>query len=178
MSKIFWASSQIDPETKKPRLDFGSEFNRSRFAQFLRDNVGVRFKIDPYTPESSKQRAWFEGALIPFLTYHQENLDWQDTDDLAKVRHWLKTEFNGTIVTVGDKAIKVPKSSKGELNRGLIERILDWAGEQGYSIELLDIAMYQDWRDRIYGMGGPTTYIEYLESIGKLRRSLSTKRID
>lgn len=175
MSKIFWASAQIDPETKRPKLDFGSDFNRSRFMDFLSKNIGIRFKIDPFTPESRAQRGWFEGALIPFLTYFQENMDWRDTDDRAKVCHVIKTEFNGVWATVGDKRGKVPKSTKGELNRGLIERIMDWAGEQGYPIEVLDPNIYKDWRDRIYPQGGAATFIEYLEEMGKLHRSFPQK---
>lgn len=174
MTKIFWCSAQLD-ENGQPRLDFGSDYNRARFRDFIRANIGLRFKLDPFTPESKEQRRWFEGALVPFITYFQENMDWHDTEDRAKVRHWLKTEFNGMFVTIGDKPHKVPKSTKGELNKGLIERIMDWAGEQGYPIEVLDPNVYKDWRDRIYGYGGAPTYIEYLESIGKLRRGFPQK---
>lgn len=172
MSKIFWAESKIDPVTKKASLSMGSEYNRARFADFLKENPGIRFRIDPFTPESKDQRRWFEGALIPFLTYFQENMDFKDRNDLELVRNWVKTEFNGKFITIGGKSLKVAKSTKGELSRGLIDRIMDWAGEQGYPIEYLLPDRYKKWRDEIYGYGGPPTYIEYLESTGELRKLL------
>lgn len=168
--KIFWASSQIDTETKKGKLSFGSAENRHRFQLFLDNNIGVRFRIDPYTPESSKQRRWFEGALIPFLTYFQDNLDWRDTEDLAKVRDWVKIEFNGQFITLHGKANKVPKSTRNQLNRGLIERIMDWAAEQGYPTDLLLPEKYKDWHDRIRPYEGPPTFIEYLEETSELKK--------
>lgn len=168
MSKIFWAQAEIGPDGEG-RLSLGSDYNRARFADFLRIHPGTRMRIDPYTPESSKQRKFFEGAIVPFVTFFQENLDYNDTDDLARVRDWLKIEFNGQFITLGGKSVKVPKSTKGELNRGFLERILDWCGEQGYPIEFLNTADYKDWNDRIRPTEGPPHYIDYLVSVGKLR---------
>lgn len=166
MSKIFLAQS--DP-TNPGKLSLGSSENRARLADFLKANPGVRLRIEAVTPESRKQRAWFEAALVPFVTYFQDNLDYNDSDDLQKVRDWLKIEFNGAFITIGGKAIKVPKSTKGELNRGFIERIIDWCGEQGMPIELTLPAEYKKWHDEIKSYGGPETYLDYLISIGKLR---------
>lgn len=170
MSKIFLAQSEIDPATGKGRLSLGSDHNRTRFADFLRENPGVRLRIEAITPESRKQRAFFEGAVLPFITFFQENLDHKDADDLQKVRDWLKIEFNGAFITMGGKAIRVPKSTKGELNRGLMERILDWAGEQGYPTELLMPEDFKKWRDKVRPYEGPEDYIDYLVETGKLRR--------
>ena len=174
MSKIFWGIAELGPDGK-PKLSLGSEANRARFSDFLRKNLGIRIRMDPYTPESKKQRGFFEGALVPFIAYFQENIDWNDSDDLHYVREGLKNEFNSTYVTIGDKAIKVAKSTKGELSRGLIERILDWAGEQGYPIELLNTVDYKNWKAKIFPFGGPPTYIEYLIETGKLLPRLEYK---
>ncbi len=167
MSKVF--QGQSDP-AGTGKLSLGSDYNASRFRQFLKDNPGIRLRIEPITPESNKQRKFFEGAIVPFVTFFQDNLDWNDTDDLKSVRHWLKTEFNGEFITIGGKAIKIPKSTKGELNKGLIERIMDWCGEQGYPIELLLPADYKNWKDKIFPYGGPESYIDYLIQCGKIRK--------
>lgn len=171
MSKVFLAQSEIDPTTGKGRLSMGSDHNRARFADFLRENPGVRLRIEAITPESGKQRRFFEGAIVPFVTFFQENMDWNDKDDLERVRNWLKIEFNGGFVTIGGKALKVPKSTKGELNRGLLERITDWLGEQGYPTQLLMPSDYKAWNDKVRPYGGPRTYIDYLIECGKLKKS-------
>lgn len=171
MSKVFLAQSEIDPTTGKGRLSMGSDHNRARFADFLRENPGMRLRIEAITPESGKQRRFFEGGLIPFIAFWQENIDYNDSDDLKRVRDWIMIEFNASFLTMGGKAIKVPKSSKGELNRGLIERIMDWCGEQGYPVELLNPEDYKDWNERVRGTkGGPRTYLDYLVQCGKLKK--------
>lgn len=164
----FWATAEIGKDGK-PRLSLGSDHNRARFADFLRKNVGVRIKIDPFTPESGKQRKFFEGAVVPLVAFYQENIDYRDYGDLKMVREWLKTEFNGKLITMGGRSVRLAKSTKGALNRGFLERVMDWMGEQGYQIEFLLPERYKDWHDRIYPSGGPKTYIEYLVKSGELR---------
>ena len=166
MSKVFLAQS--DP-TGNGKLSLGSDHNRARFADFLKANPGIRLRIEAITPESWKQRKMFEGAYVPFVAYFQENMDYNDSDDCQKVRDWLKIEFNGTFITMGGKAIKVPKSTKGELNRGFMERVLDWMGENGMPIELLSPVEYKNWHNKIRPYGGPASYLDYLVSVGKLR---------
>lgn len=164
MSQIFWAQS------KEGKLSMGSEYNRIRFSEFLKKHDGIRFKIDPLTPESNKQRKFFEGGIVALITYYQNNLNYRDTNDLKTVREWLKIEFNGAFITLGGKSVKVPMSTKGELNRGFIERVLDWMNENGYQTELLLPEDYKKWRDTVFPFGGPDNYIDYLLSINKLKK--------
>ena len=166
MTRTFWGQSDISGNGK---LSLGTEFNASRFRDFLKKNPGIRVKIEPYTPESKNQRGFFEGGIVGLICYFQENLDYTNKDDLKRVRDWLKIEFNSSFLTLGGKTIKVPKSTKGELNRGLIERILDWGSEQGYQMELLNPEDYKKWKNTLYPYGGPTNYIDYLIECGKLR---------
>lgn len=168
----FWAQS--DP-TAPGKLSLGSDFNRARFADHLKKHPGTRYKIEPFTPESREQRGFFEGGLIPFIAYFQENIDYNDSDQLRRVRDWLMLEFNASFLTMGGKAIKVAKSSKGQLSRGLMERIMDWCGENGMPIELLNPNDYKDWRDRVRPSAGPGTYLDYLVETGKLRPKESYK---
>ena len=150
-------------------LDMGSETNRAKFKQFLLENKGIRLKIEPVTPESRGQRAFFEGAIVPLFCYYQENMDYKNPDHLKKVREWLSLEFNSELVNVGGKVHKVAKSTKGQLNKGFIDRVMDYMADNGYQIDTLDPNNYKVWRDTIYPFGGADNYIDYLVSVGRLK---------
>jgi hypothetical protein len=154
--------------TKEGGLDTGSEYNRSRLKNFLIKNAGVRLIIEAMTPESIKQRGFFEGAMIPMITFYQDFLDHRNRDDNRKVREWVKIEFNGEFVVIGGISAKVAKSSKGELNRGFLERVRDWMDDQGYKTELLNPKDYFYWRDKVFPNGGPDNYIDYLVLLNKM----------
>lgn len=163
MATVFWG------QAKDGKLSMGSEYNANRFKDFLRTHDGLRFKIDPLTPESNKQRNFFEGGVISLITYYQENLDYRDWRHCRKVRDWLLNEFSGEFVVIAGKSVRTRKTSRGELNKGLLDRILEWMDEQGYQTELLLPGNYKYWKDIIFPAGGPDNYIDYLLSIGKLR---------
>jgi len=163
MSNIFWAMS------KDGKFSMGTEHNAIRFREFLKKNPNMRFKIDPLTPESNKQRAFFEGAVIPLITYYQEGFDYNSYEDCKTVRDWLKTELNGEFKVIAGHSVKVAKSTKGELNKGFLERVLDWMQDNGYQTELLLPEDYKKWRDEIFPWGGPENYIDYLLETKKLK---------
>ncbi len=154
--------------TAEGGMEFPSDYARVRFKEFLKKNPGMRFKAEPLTPESNHQRRFFEGAVVPFFTYYQDNLNWREPDDLRKAREWLKLEFNGEFILIKDKVHKVPKSTKGKLNKGFLDRVIDWMAENGYKTELLNPDEYKRWRDEIYSTGVADTYLDYLIEIGKL----------
>lgn len=150
-------------------LDLISDYKRNEFKKFLLENKGIRLKIEPITPESKSVRAFYEGAVVPLFCYYQENMDYKNPDHLKKVREWLALEFNGELVNVGGKIHKVAKSTKGELGKGYIDRVMDYMADNGYELHLLDPTQYKMWRDTIYPFGGPENYIDYLVSVGKLK---------
>ncbi len=115
---------------------------------------------------------------MPLIAYYQENIDHRDPEDLRIVREWLKIEFHGKYITMGGKAVKVAKSTKGELNKGFLERVIDWAGEQGYQTELLLPEDYKYWKDKVYPNGGPEHYIDYLVECGKLKSRVGISEVD
>ena len=84
-----------------------NEYTKKLFTDFLRDNEGMRIEIRPLLPESQRMRAYFEGAIVPFITFFQEEMNHRDHKDLHKVREWLKTEFNGDVVVMGGKQHRV-----------------------------------------------------------------------
>lgn len=163
MSTIFWAQS------KNGKFSMGSEHNAIRFKEFLKKNPDIRFKIDPLTPESNKQRGFFEGGVVPLITYYQEGFDYNNWEDCKKVRDWLKIEFNGEFRVIAGKSVKLSKSTKGQLNKGFLENVIDWATENGYQTELLLPKDYEHWRDEIFPFGGPESYLDYLLEIKKLK---------
>lgn len=148
-------------------MDFG-DYNKARLKVFLKENPGKLMVIQPKYVESNRQRRFFEGAIIPLIAFYQDNMDHRNSDDLAKVREWLKMEFNADYATIAGKAHKIVKSTKGVLNEGLIETILVWMEDQGMKVELLNPEMFKHWQDTVYPYGGPDNYIDYLVEIKRL----------
>lgn len=145
-----------------------SDYNRMRMRDWCKKNHGRLIKISAKHVESPEQRRWFEGGLIPFIAYHQDNMDHHSSDDLHRVREWLKLEFNADIVVLGGKTHTIAQSTKGALNEGIIENILAWCEDQGMKTELLDPNIYKKWRDSIRPFGGPENFIDYLVKLKKL----------
>jgi hypothetical protein len=156
----------------KCTADGGMEFTettKAYFKNFLKSNPGRWMKIEPLRVESSKQRRFFEGAVVPLFAYYQENLDYHNADDLRKAREWLKIEFNGEILTVSGKAHKVGKTTRGEALNDFVERVIAGMEEQGAQVELLNPEDYKYWRDVLFGSGIHDSYIDYLLDSGKLK---------
>lgn len=144
-------------------LQMQTDFMRENFKKFLKNHEGARIEFVPVLPESGKQRAYFEGAVIPLITFYQEGLDHRNGSDCAQVREWLKQEFNGQMTVVNGKSRIVPKSTKNLLNSGFLERVLDWLTENYRPPqEALLPEKYKDWRDKIFPVAGPDNYIDYL----------------
>jgi len=103
---------------------------RDDFVLDLKENPGARYEIERITPESTKQRRFFEGAVVTLVAYLQEGMDHRNGDDLREVRDWLKIEFNGEIRVIGGRSNRIAKSTKGLLNKGFLEDVIDWIEEQ------------------------------------------------
>lgn len=156
---------------KNGRLNM-NEYTRKAFSDFLVENEDMRIEIKPLLPESQKMRGYFEGAVVPFITFFQEGMNHRDYKDIQKVREWLKIEFNGDFLVIMGKTHRIVKSTKNQL-KDFLEKIMDWMGENGYPIELLNPEDYKRWRDEVFPTGeitDPDNYIDFLVSIGKLKK--------
>lgn len=150
-------------------LSLGSQYNRNRFKQDLKDNKGAKYVIERITPESREMRGFFEGGVVALACYYQDNLDHRNNEHLKIMREWLKQEFNSEYVTINDKAHLVSKSSKGsKVLRELINKTVEWLEEQGANTDVLNPEEYKHWRDAIFPFEGPENYIDYLVSIKKI----------
>ncbi len=168
MAKNFDFIAKLKPEG----FSFGSDFNRGRFIDWSRKNAGSRVGIMLLTPESGKQRRFFEGAVIPLVTYFQEDMSHRNSKDRADVREWIQLEFCPEFVKIKGKAKKVPGSTKGKLNDDVVDKVIDWL-EENYGIDradLLNPAEYKTWRDTIFSEGGPDTFIDYLIEMGRIKQ--------
>ncbi len=173
----FWAKSingklNFDPPQEGVQKE--RPWNTLRLQKDLRENPDAKYKLERVTPESRDQRNFFEGALVPLVTFFQEDLDYRDRSDLLNVRDWLKLEFTPQIIVINKKPQKVPGSTKGKLNKDMIvERIVEWM-EENYAIKrefVLDTKHYDHWKNAIWPTGeGPDNYIDYLLSLGRLRK--------
>lgn len=162
----FQAKSAIG-EDGKPKLEM-SDFIGKAFRDDLRSNLGGRYEVRRLIPESNKMRRWLHGSLIPLITFYQEGLDYRKSEDCDKVFEFLRLEFNGDFVQVAGETKKVGRTTKGQL-KDFIEKISDWATEQGYPIELCDPVKYQKWRDEVYSFGAFDHYLDYLRAKGDIR---------
>jgi hypothetical protein len=158
---------KFQARTQNGGLIFPSDYQRDQFRKYVKENDGIRVKIEPITPESNNQRAFFEGAIVPLVTYYQEGMDHRNSEDLRQVREWLKIEFNGSVVLVDKKAHKVAQSTKGKLNDGFIERVVDYLTEN-YGIDtakVLNPEEFKKFRDEIYPYSNYEDFIAYMKDI-------------
>ena len=152
------------------RLQLGSEFNKARFLKDLRENIGARYRIEREVPESRNQRGFYHGAIIPLWIYLDGN-DFRDSHIQAHYHNEAKKEFNGEWIVRAGKTEKVGRSTRGELNGGFLEKVIEFIEEQ-YGVdrnEVLNPEDYKIYRDTIQGnSNAPENYIEYLVSLGRL----------
>jgi hypothetical protein len=148
-----------------------SDFFREKMKAYGRQNPGQPFEITPILIESNKQRGWFEGALCPLMTFYQEGMDYRNHKDVNKVREWLKLEFNSELVVLAGKEHRIAKTTKNELNKGFLEKCVDYLIENyAPPIQAIDPKYFKDWHDRIFPYGGPDNYIDYLLKVNILKR--------
>lgn len=150
-------------------FEFPTKTGRREFLQFLKDNPGIRFEIEAIFPESKKQRAFYHGAVLALWAY-LDGKNYKDWKVIEAYHEMAKIEFNGEIVITKNKTVKVGKSSKGELNRGFLERVIDNLVEQ-YGIDqglCLNPEDYKYFRDVIYSDGKYDDYLDYLKDLKRL----------
>lgn len=158
--------------SNKGALSLGTEYNRARFKQDLRENDGARYRIERMTPESRDQRGFFEGAVIPLWVYLDGN-DWRNSNIVKHYHNESKKEFNGDFIIRAGQKEKIGKSTKGILNKGFLDKVIDFLEEQ-YGIERIEVLnpeTYKRWRDELYGTGETDDFIEYMVETGMLKRT-------
>jgi hypothetical protein len=108
-------------------LDPGTDYNRSRFKDWLKKHAGLRVRIELDAPESRDLRRYFEGAIVPEVCQAQHWCNVESTDDLIACRELLKQEFNGRWVPALDGSkTKVAMSSKGQkVLREFVNRVTE-----------------------------------------------------
>ena len=82
--------AQINDQGK---VDFLTDYNRARFKDWCKENTGAKIKIKPVSHTvSEKRRAWYWGAIIPFMK--ELHSVWDNYTD-EQVHELIKLEFNG-----------------------------------------------------------------------------------
>lgn len=131
-------------------INMGSDYNRSRFVEYLKKHEGRKFQIKPIAGGvSDNRRGWYRAGVIPFL---QELVpSWANLSE-DQVHEVLKTEFNG--FTVIDKKGNTRKYGQSVSSRDVssdkfddyILRISEWV-RNNYGQELPDPENYKYMRD-------------------------------
>lgn len=152
-------------------LQFGG-YTKMWLKDFMKENPNMAFEIKPLLPESKEQRGFFEASLCAVVAFYQEGMDHRNSDDIRKVREWLKQEFNSELVEISGKCHRVAQTTKNNLNDGFIEKIVAYIEENfAPPREVLDTNKYKYWRDVIFPNGGPDNYIDYLVEINVLKKT-------
>lgn len=152
-------------------FDFGGDYNRDRFIAFTKKHIGARMGHMLLTPESSKQRDFYHGAVIPLIAFFQDGMSHRNSRDCDHIHEWMKLEFAPEMISIGGKMKKVPGSSKGKLTDGYLDNVIDFL-EENYGVkrqEVLDVGLYKKWKDEIYPNGGPDTFIDYMVEMNILK---------
>jgi hypothetical protein len=151
-------------------MDFG-ERNRALFKQHLKAHPGMLYKVTALLPESSKQRRFYHGGVLPLWAY-LDGKDYRNAEVLADLHEIAKYEFNGHEIIVDGKKMNVGRSSKGKELAPYLERIIEHLVDN-YGIdptEVLDPKKYKDFADTVFMEGNYETYIDYMVAEGRLRR--------
>lgn len=148
-------------------FDFGD--NAEKFKAWAKKNPKMRMHIEALLPESKKQRRFYEGAVVPLVTFFQEGFDHKLSEDNEKMHNWLNQEFNPAFFVLNGATIKIAGSSKGKLAE-TTNKVIDWL-EENYGIDRMKVLNPKDylhWRDTIFPYGGPDNYVDFLVEAGKL----------
>jgi hypothetical protein len=148
-----------------------NKYQSASLHEFIRENPNATFVISARLPESRKQRKYLHGALIPLIAFYQEGMSHKSSADLDRVFEWLKQEFNGDMVIIGDKPVRIGMSTKGgkALNE-ICEKVTDWLVDNyAPPADAMNPKKYKYWRDAIYPYSdGAENYIDYLVETGVL----------
>lgn len=149
-----------------------TDYQRATLKQFIKDNAGKRLRlvIDKLVPESRNQRKFYHGAVLCLWAYLDGN-DYKSAEIMAHYHEIAKREFNTTLININGKNEKVGKSTKGDLNDGYLERIIDYLQKE-YGIEpakVLNPETYKKFRDQINLTGTYDTFIDYMRDLKILK---------
>ena len=148
------------------KLDFG-DYNSASIRQHCKENPRMRYILSTFKPESSKQRKYLHGCLVPLFTFFNGG-NYKDSDSKDRFFELAKVEFNPGHVPFGKELKKVGLTSKGSVNLNkLCDGLSEWLMDNGATVDLLDPDKYQEWDATYTGTMG---YIEYLIAT----KSLST----
>lgn len=144
-----------------------SDHEKIKLFKYMKENPNTRFSIEPLVPESRSQRGFYHGAVIVLWAY-LDGKDYRDSLVLEQMHEVAKQEFNGEILVVNGNGHKVSKSTKGLLNGGYLERVIDYLAES-YGIDpqiCLNPEIYKKFRDEIYPFTNKyDTFIDYMKDL-------------
>jgi len=156
-----------------------SKYNSMIWKKFKSDpkNDGKIIGIISRTPDSRKQRGYYHGGVLALWAFLNQ-MDYHDHKILEFLHDHAKKEFNGAIIRLEGKQVKIGLSTIGLLNdsdeaeSGYLERVISYL-EENYAIDrmkVLNPEHYKQWRDEIYSVGESDNYIDYMQEIGLLQK--------
>lgn len=148
-----------------------TDYQRATYRDFIKKNAGkkVRIVAEELTPESKNQRRFYHGAVLTLWAYLDGN-DYKNPKVLEHYHEFAKKEFNPEILIINGKKERFGKSTKGELNHGYVEKVIENLVDQ-YGIDpakVLNVELYKKFRDQINIMGDYDTFIDYMIDVNIL----------
>lgn len=152
------------------KLDFGNHEKTAKAKRFALMHNGERFWLDVALPtDSSEQRKFYHGAVLALWAY-LDSANYKSSEVINKYHDWAKIEFNGEPFVIKGKTHRIGGSTKGKLNAGYLERVINYL-EENYAIDrlrVLDVKLYKKFIDEVFQMGEFDTFIEYMLFLGIL----------
>lgn len=150
----------------------GFEFpprGREKFLEYAGKNKGRRVIIKSLLPESRYQRKFYHGAVLALWAY-LDGKDYTDDEIIDDYHEIGKMEFNAKIVKTKTGTKKIGGSTRGKLNEGYLERVIEnLEKEYGVDRELcLNPKDYKYFKDKIFMEGKYNEYLDYLKDLNRL----------
>lgn len=139
---------------------------RIKFLEYLKNHKTIVLTIEARFPESTKQRRFYFGAVLALWVY-LDGKNYKNSDLINMYHEMAKIEFNGAVVISRGKSVRVGKSSKGELNQGFLEKVIEHL-EENYGIDAskcLNPAVFKDFEDRVLMNGKYEDFIDYMKDL-------------
>lgn len=122
-----------------PTLDFGSEYNKLRLQEWLRNNQGRQIEVKPITPTRSIKQNKFYWTYLEQIELETGNR----ADYLHEYykRHLLPPKF----INIKGKEFKIPASTTELKKREFIEYLDKICADCG--VEIPDAEAYKKWKN-------------------------------
>lgn len=131
-------------------MSFGTDYNRARYMDWMKKNVGKFGTVEPREKITKEARGYFEGALCPSYVAWMKG-DPHNKNEVEVAREIFKIEFNSTVINdLHGNPVKVAlstaKLSRDQFRGEFVAKIVEYFVENG--IPVPNPELYKTWNNR------------------------------